>query len=269
MKYSVIGMGFIYDRHVKAIHDNGGEIKLVCDIDESKKDKSKAKFFKNWRDMYLSKEFTEIDYVVICTPNNTHFEMAIEALRKGKKVICEKPPILNDKQYEALMALPNINDLSIMFQARYAKGWHKIDVSKRANVNMNISVHRDDWYMKSWKADDKQSGGLLNNIGCHYFDILAWLFGSYVKGKINIKTPKRIKGTLELENADVSWLVAIDAPHDNQKRQFIINGESINLTQMGFEELHPTVYKDILNGGGIKLKEYKKTLEIITKLYGA
>ena len=36
---------------------------------------------------------------------------------------------------------------------------------------------RGRWYDVSWKGDDERSGGIVTNIGIHFFDLLVWLFG--------------------------------------------------------------------------------------------
>lgn len=65
----------------------------ICDIEPSIASEARERFsFKksctNWRDIVND---PAIDVVSVCTPNNVHADMAIEALAAGKHVICEKP----------------------------------------------------------------------------------------------------------------------------------------------------------------------------------
>jgi predicted dehydrogenase len=46
----------------------------------------------------------EIDIVDICTPNDSHAEIAIEAARHGKAILCEKPLALNVPQGQEMVA---------------------------------------------------------------------------------------------------------------------------------------------------------------------
>src|SRR5437870_10453034 len=46
----------------------------------------------DWRKLI---ERDDIDLIDICTPNNTHAEIAIAAARAGKMILCEKPLALN------------------------------------------------------------------------------------------------------------------------------------------------------------------------------
>src|SRR3954468_11291739 len=45
----------------------------------------------------------DIDAIDICTPNNSHAEIAIAAARAGKMVLCEKPLSLDGPQGEEMV----------------------------------------------------------------------------------------------------------------------------------------------------------------------
>src|SRR6266480_2967591 len=55
----------------------------------------------DWRKL-IARE--DIDLVDICTPNNTHAEIAIAAAKAGKMILCEKPLALNAKEAEKMVA---------------------------------------------------------------------------------------------------------------------------------------------------------------------
>ena len=266
-KYGIVGLGFISDRHIQVIEERG-ELVMGCDIDFDKMYKVIDKeFFANVQDMYNSLSFRDIDYVVIGTPNHLHAAMIKGALDAGKKVICEKPPVISMEEYNKLIEHPNIDNLFIILQCRYAKGLKDIEIKDFNEVELNVEVYRDSWYMSSWKAHKEQSGGLLLNIGCHYLDILLELFGAVKSVSLIKDEPRRAEGVIEFEKAKVKWAVAIDAPIDKQKRLLKINDKTYNLTQMGFEGLHGKVYDEILKGRGYRLEEFKPTLELIEKIY--
>jgi len=271
MNFSVIGLGFISDRHISSIKDTKNAIAMACDINAEKAYKIDdfTSFFTNWEEMMDSPAFKEVDCVSICTPNYLHARMVKKALDMGKRVICEKPPILNGDI--DLLNHKNIDDMSVVLQCRYSDKMKEIKdgmTDEHKEVEMVIEVYRDEWYMKSWKNDVQMSGGLLYNIGSHYFDLLTWWFGEAIETNTTLNTDRRIEGTIKFKNANVKWTVAIDVPIDMQKRILTINGEKINLTQLGFEGLHGTVYKEILNNKGYKLKEFLSTMNLIEKLYG-
>jgi len=74
----------------------GGEnVVALCDVDDrqgggSYKKYPGAKRFKDFRKMFDAMD-RNIDAVTIGTPDHTHFVIAMEAIRRGKHVYCEKP----------------------------------------------------------------------------------------------------------------------------------------------------------------------------------
>ena len=76
----------------------------LCDVDhayaaETFKKYPQAKVYSDYREM-LDKE-KGIDAVMIATPDHTHAVIAMEAMRRGKHVYCQKP--LTHDVYEARM----------------------------------------------------------------------------------------------------------------------------------------------------------------------
>src|SRR6266481_5538925 len=90
-----IGIGSRGGADVGEVAGLGHNIVAVCDVDEKYAGKEFAKYpdakrFKDYRVM-LDKMGKEIDGVVIGTPDHTHAVIAMEAMRHGKHVYCEKP----------------------------------------------------------------------------------------------------------------------------------------------------------------------------------
>ena len=81
--------------NINGLADFGAEIVGLCDVDTRRTDKIREKykstpFFKDYREM-LDKLDSRIDGVTIGTPDHWHASMAIECIRRGKHVQCEKP----------------------------------------------------------------------------------------------------------------------------------------------------------------------------------
>src|SRR6266480_253971 len=90
-----IGIGSRGGADVGEVAGLGHNIVAVCDVDEKYAGKEFAKYpdakrFKDYRVM-LDKMGKEIEAVVIGTPDHTHAVIAMEAMRHGKHVYCEKP----------------------------------------------------------------------------------------------------------------------------------------------------------------------------------
>ena len=70
-----------------------------------------ASYETDWRELVKR---DDIDAIDICTPNDSHAEIALACIANGKMILCEKPLALNGTQGEAMVAaveksgLPNL-----------------------------------------------------------------------------------------------------------------------------------------------------------------
>lgn len=103
LKVGVIGGGSISEYHLKPYFENPNvEIVAICDSDERRLHALGKKYCVE--NLYLKvSEFLsneEIDAISICTWNNSHAEIAIQALQMNKHVLLEKPLSLSlDEAY--------------------------------------------------------------------------------------------------------------------------------------------------------------------------
>ncbi len=257
MKFSIIGTGFIFPSHVQAIRDVGGEI---IDIVNNNRGSD------SWKEMVST---TKADYIVILTPNDLHSEMINFSLQNGKKVLCEKPLVINSQEIESLN-----NDVFTVLQLRHhplAKELkEQVSKEKKYKIEMNISVYRDNHYHDCWKGQKEHSGGILFNLGIHYFDLLLYLFGPAQEIKTEYLDDKKAQGIISSNNYNCSWQVNINSSRDNQKRVFKINNIDYNFSSkdnLSFENLHYFIYKDLLEGKGVFPQEALKSIKLVEKIY--
>jgi len=102
-----IGVGSQGGSDVDAVAGEGHNIVALCDVDDNYAGKELAKYpkarrFKDYRVMF-DQMGKEIDGVVIGTPDHTHAVIAIEAMRRGKHVYCEKPLAHSIQEVRELM----------------------------------------------------------------------------------------------------------------------------------------------------------------------
>src|ERR1051325_2701113 len=103
-----IGIGSRGGSDVDEVAGLGHNIVALCDVDDNYAAKEFAKYpgakrFTDYRVM-LDKMGKEIEGVVIGTPDHTHAVIAMEAMRHGKHVYCEKPLAHSVDEVRALMA---------------------------------------------------------------------------------------------------------------------------------------------------------------------
>jgi predicted dehydrogenase len=144
----------------------------------------------DWRKLV---ERDDIDVIDICTPNNTHAEIAIAAAKNGKAILCEKPLALNAKEAEKMVAavekakVPNmvwynyrrcpavVLAKNIIDEGRLGKIFHY-----RANFLQDWTINPDlpQGGTALWRLDVKAAGsGVTGDLLAHCVDTAMWLNG--------------------------------------------------------------------------------------------
>ena len=263
--FTIIGTGFIFPRHVSAIQAVGGEIADVVNNFNGKN--------AEWIRKLLE---TESKYVVVLTPNCMHADMVLIARRMNKIVLCEKPLAINSAQVQMLTEL---GEIFVVLQLRYHPLVKEIQkhiekAKKKIKIGMDIGVYRDPEYFTSWKGHKIKSGGLLFNLGIHYFDLLLHLFGPAKKVKMKYCDERVATGTIEGAKYVCEWRLSVADNKDAQRRTFTIevdrDKKEYNFSSkdnLSYENLHVKVYEDLLKGRGVTPAEALKSIQLVEKLY--
>lgn len=296
--FAITGVaGYIAPRHLQAIKATGNRLLAAVDPHDSVGildgyffDVAYFKEFERF-DRYLEKlrrksPVDKLDYLSICSPNYLHDAHIRFALREHANAICEKPLVLNPWNCDALMELeeesegkvytvlqlryhPAIQELKRKHEESRAEGGQ--GAQSKVEINLDYITSRGQWYLYSWKGDVERSGGLVTNIGVHFFDMLIWIFGAVQGSKVIVNTPRRVAGELELERANVKWNLSVnkdDLPESCKGngqmtyRSITIDGEEVEFSG-GFTDLHTKVYEDILAGGGYRVNDARASIELV------
>ena len=294
--FALVGAGgYIAPRHMKAIKETGNILIAAVDKHDSvgilDSYYPEADFFVEFErfDRHLEKlkrEGTYIDYVTVCSPNYLHDAHIRFGLRIGADVICEKPVVLNPWNIDALMEIEKETGRRVhtILQLRLhpaiiaLRDKIKADQSgKRHSIKLQYITSRGHWYHISWKGDMNKSGGIATNIGVHFFDMLMWIFGDVKENIVDRHGEATASGKLVLENADVEWMLSIDAntlPDEAKQagkrtfRSLMIDGDSFEFSE-GFTELHTISYQQILAGQGFPLSETRKAIQLVHDIRNA
>ena len=93
----IIGFGIMGSRNLKTILQIPGiELKAVCDLYKGRLERAKELY---GAQLFTTQDYEEllsrsdIDAVVICTSDQWHDRISIDAMKKGKAVYCEKPMV--------------------------------------------------------------------------------------------------------------------------------------------------------------------------------
>ncbi len=290
--FALIGAaGYIAPRHMQAIKDTGNRLSVALDPFDSvgiiDRFFPQADFFTEPErfDRHLDKlrrkgGDSKIDYVSICSPNYLHDSHIRMSLRNDANAICEKPLVLNPWNIDGLEEIEKETGKKIfnILQLRHhpsivalKKKYDSLPDDKIHDIELTYITSRGKWYFYSWKGDVAKSGGIVTNIGIHFFDMLSWIFGE-VKGNIvHVMQENKAAGLLQLKKANVKWFLSLDKNDLPKKatdkgiptyRSITIDKEELEFSG-GFTDLHTVSYQAILNGKGFRVSESRNSINIV------
>lgn len=292
INFALVGAaGYIAPRHLAAIHNTNNRLVAALDPNDSVGVLDRyfpdALFFKEPErfDRFLDKRRRlssedQIHWVSICSPNYLHDAHIRIALRNGCSVLCEKPLVINPWNLDALSEIEAESGkvVNAVLQLRYHKPLQELksklerQVSRtRSDIVLTYVTKRGRWYDVSWKGNEVKSGGVVMNIGVHFFDLCIWLFGEVHENIVLLKSDRRMSGVMELEHARVRWFLSVEGndlppgyPQQGKSayRSITIDGEELEFSD-GFTDLHSEVYKQALAGNGFGIKDARPSIQAV------
>jgi len=124
-----------------------------------------------------------VGVVVISTPNNLHYQMAVETAKAGKIAFVEKPLCTREDELMGFQQLdPQVQSKIVVgFNRRYSS--HILRVKKLlATLDgpflLNYRVNADLVPQSKWSQDPEVGGGRVIHECCHFFDLFNFLLDS-------------------------------------------------------------------------------------------
>jgi predicted dehydrogenase len=144
----------------------------------------------DWREV-VSRD--DIDVIDICTPGDSHVEIAIAALRAGKHVLCEKPLANSVAEAErmteaaeeaAKRGVRAMVGFSYRRVPAVAFARQLIADGRLGDIRQVRAQYLQDWLVDAdgpmtWRLDkDRAGSGSLGDIGAHAIDMVQYLTGA-------------------------------------------------------------------------------------------
>lgn len=174
----------------------------------------------DWKALIARKD---IDAVDICTPNNSHAEIAIAAAEAGKMILCEKPLALNPEEGERMCKAVEKAGVANTVWYNYRRvpavtmAKQLIDEGKLGTIFHYRANFLQDWTISEdlpqggaalWRLDAAAAGsGVTGDLLAHCIDTAIWLNGSikdvtamtetFVKERMHNETGKKEKVTID------------------------------------------------------------------------
>jgi predicted dehydrogenase len=148
----------------------------------------------DWRELVASED---VDAVDICTPGDSHAEIAVAALEAGKHVVCEKPLANSVGEARAMVAAAEAaraRGVRSMCGFNYRRVpavaylRQLVAAGRLGTIRHVRAVYLQDWIVDPqfplvWRLQrDKAGSGALGDIGAHIVDLTQYLTGQLVTG---------------------------------------------------------------------------------------
>lgn len=117
MKIGIIGAGGMANYHIPGFRAGGGEVVALADLNQTAAEAAAAKHGipQVFGDPAKMLAKGGVDAVSIITPNKFHAPLALQALKAGKHVFCEKPPALTAKEAQTMADVAEKAGKTLMF----------------------------------------------------------------------------------------------------------------------------------------------------------
>ena len=188
---AIIGAGMMGAVHTRAARLAGATVCGIAASSEASAVEASARHAipRAYRSAVEAIEDRAVDVVHICTPNASHFQLALAALEAGKHVVCEKPLATTERDASALVVAARKSGrvATIPFVYRY----HPMVREARALVQDGTvgalqlihGSYLQDWLLgasdTNWRVDSAQGGAsrAFADIGSHWCDLIEWVSG--------------------------------------------------------------------------------------------
>ena len=202
----------------------GIELRTVCgrtakNVEAARAQLGWTRASTDWREVVSD---PEIDIIDICTPNDSHAAIAVEAAKNGKAILCEKPLALDVAQAEQMAAAVKKARVVNMVCHNYRR-IPALALAKRMIERGDLGerlYHFHARYAQDWIADPKfplnwrlqsatAGSGAQGDINSHLIDLARFLVGEFkeVSGTVETFVKER---PLELRGSKKTGRVTVD-----------------------------------------------------------
>lgn len=197
IRVGIIGTGMMGNTHAEAIRRiPGTKIVAICGSRSYEKNRKMAdelgipNAYADYKEM-LDKE--QLDVVHNCTPNNMHYEINLEILKRGINVYCEKPLAMTSEETAELTRIAAEKGVKAGVNFNYRHNATVRDMNERlkmpvseggaGDVYLVHGTYIQDWLMYdtdfNWRCVSEIGGAsrAVADIGSHWFDTVQYITG--------------------------------------------------------------------------------------------
>jgi predicted dehydrogenase len=183
IRVGVIGYGGAFNMgrgHLKEMEQAGMTPVAVCEVDAERLKVAETDFpgIQTYSAVAEMLRKSDVNLITIITPHNTHAKLALQCLKAGRHVVCEKPLAITTAECDAMIAAAKKSGVVLStYHNRHWDGWilravEQIKEKKvigdvyRVDARMGARALPGDW----WRTSRTISGGILYDWGVHLLE---------------------------------------------------------------------------------------------------
>ena len=266
IRFGIVGCGAIAAAHAQAI----ASVKETELVAAYSRDKNKLHNFTvnytpgedpltGYTDYQAFLAHDGLDAVVLCTPNGTHADFGIQAVRAGKHLVVEKPLEITVERGLTLLAEAEKSGMqvAVIYQNRFIPVVMELkqivdsnQLGRLVMVRASVKWYRDQAYYSSrpWRGTVAlDGGGALINQAIHTTDLLLWLAG-------DVESIQAFRETLTHEGIEGEDALVASFRLKSGALGVMEASTSIQPAQNRLIELHGTQGTAVLDGDSLHLQ---------------
>ncbi len=191
----VVGFGGMGGWHVEhAQKSDVVDLLGIYDIDQNRTSIARERGIFAYGSLEDVLSDNRVDIVTVATPNDSHRDITVRALRAGKNVICEKPVALNSSELcEMIDVALETGKLFTVHQnrrwdAEYLMMKEVYDSGRLGSVfSMQSIVYGSRGIPGDWRGQKKFGGGMILDWGVHLIDQILCIVGDLKLTSLNCR----------------------------------------------------------------------------------
>ena len=192
IRVGVIGYGGAFNMgksHLMEMKGAGMTPVAVAEIDRARLKVAREDFpgIETYSSVTAMLKKSDVNLVTIITPHNTHAKLALQCLRAGRSVVCEKPMAITTAECDAMIAAAKKK--RVLLSVYHNRHWDGCilravkEIRKGVIGNVvRIEAHMGGWKNPGnwWRTSKKISGGILYDWGVHLLEYSLQIIGSEI-----------------------------------------------------------------------------------------
>jgi predicted dehydrogenase len=189
IKVGVIGYGGAFNMgkaHLEQMQKAGMTPVAVAELNKDRLKVAETEFpgIETYSSVAAMLKNSDVNLITIITPHNTHAKLALQCLKAGKNVVCEKPLAITTSECDAM--IDEAKKQKLVISTYHNRHWdglilHALKVVKSGAIGdiVRIEGRAGGWGQPGnwWRSSKTISGGILYDWGVHILEYSLQLLG--------------------------------------------------------------------------------------------